>query len=211
MPDVLPIFPLQLVVFPGEQVNLHIFEPRYKQLIRDCEEAGATFVIPPFIRGKLMHLGTEVGLVDITKRYDNGEMDITVEGKGIVSLSNITNPLPAKLYSGAGIRPFEVELNENPDTNNRILKLLYMLFFILKIDKPLPAKEHPSLSYAIGHLVGFSIEKEFHLLSLHSGLDRQAYILEHLGKLVPHVREMEEMKHRVQMNGHYRHLNPPNF
>ncbi|MEO1628994.1 MAG: LON peptidase substrate-binding domain-containing protein, partial [Bacteroidota bacterium] len=44
-----PLFPLKLVVYPGEQLNLHIFEPRYKQLIRECEQNKVTFGIPAFI------------------------------------------------------------------------------------------------------------------------------------------------------------------
>ena len=43
MRQFLPLFPLQIVVFPGEDLNLHIFEPRYKELIKDCEEGGGTF------------------------------------------------------------------------------------------------------------------------------------------------------------------------
>ncbi|MFN9379919.1 MAG: LON peptidase substrate-binding domain-containing protein, partial [Bacteroidota bacterium] len=49
---VLPLFPLQLVVFPNEKVNLHIFEPRYKKLIRHCEENSENFGIIPYIKGK---------------------------------------------------------------------------------------------------------------------------------------------------------------
>jgi ATP-dependent Lon protease len=49
MPRLLPLFPLNLVVFPHEKLNLHIFEPRYRQLVRDCLEQNLTFGIPPFL------------------------------------------------------------------------------------------------------------------------------------------------------------------
>ena len=57
---VLPLFPLQLVVFPNEKVNLHIFEPRYKKLIRRCDENSENFGIIPYIKGKIIDVGTEL-------------------------------------------------------------------------------------------------------------------------------------------------------
>jgi ATP-dependent Lon protease len=76
----LPLFPLRLVVFPGEKLNLHIFEPRYKQLIHECETEGITFGINAFINDTMMPLGTEIKLLSIAKHYENGEMDICTEG-----------------------------------------------------------------------------------------------------------------------------------
>jgi Lon protease-like protein len=211
MPDLVPIFPLQLVVFPGEQLNLHIFEPRYRQLIRECEEADQFFVIPPFIDGKIMRIGTEVRLTEISRRYDNGEMDIKVAGSGLLTIGSIANPVPGKLYSGASATPFEVNTEENPETGARIMKLLHVLYYILKIDKDLPDVNHPSLSYALGHLIGLSLEKEYELLNIRNGFERQKYILKHLDKMIPQAKEMEEMKHRAELNGHFRYIDPPKF
>jgi len=53
----LPLFPLSLVVFPGEYLNLHIFELRYRQLINECDEEGMTFGIPPAFENKLASFG----------------------------------------------------------------------------------------------------------------------------------------------------------
>lgn len=67
----LPLFPLKLVAFPGEQLNLHIFEPRYKQLIKDIETSKGTFGIAVYL-DKLMPFGTEVELEEVSKVYDDG-------------------------------------------------------------------------------------------------------------------------------------------
>ena len=71
----LPFFPLQSIFFPGETVPLHIFEPRYKQLIADCRANAITFGIPVFINN-VMEYGTEVQLVEVVNTYEGGEMDI---------------------------------------------------------------------------------------------------------------------------------------
>ena len=62
MEQQLALFPLQLVVFPGESLNLHIFEPRYRQLIEDAEQQGITFGVPTVIKGALQPIATEVSL-----------------------------------------------------------------------------------------------------------------------------------------------------
>ena len=56
----LPLFPLNLIVFPHEDLNLHIFEPRYRQLINECLDEKKTFGIPAFVNNKLLGYGTEV-------------------------------------------------------------------------------------------------------------------------------------------------------
>ncbi|HEY0108163.1 MAG TPA: LON peptidase substrate-binding domain-containing protein, partial [Fibrella sp.] len=76
MDDLIPLFPLSLVVYPGEDLNLHIFEPRYRQLVSECIEEEKTFGIPAFIENKLPGYGTEVHVTTLHKRYDDGRMDV---------------------------------------------------------------------------------------------------------------------------------------
>jgi len=80
MTNFIPIFPLAIVVYPGEKLNLHIFEPRYKQLIIDCMETKKPFGIPTVLNNEVKELGTLVQVKEIVKTYDNGEMDIITEG-----------------------------------------------------------------------------------------------------------------------------------
>ena len=63
MTNFIPIFPLGVVVFPGEQLNLHIFEPRYRQLIQDCFGEKRSFGIPIVLKNNVSEMGT---LVTIT-------------------------------------------------------------------------------------------------------------------------------------------------
>jgi Lon protease-like protein len=80
MQKFIPIFPLNLVAFPGEVINLHIFEPRYQQLIRECCEEEKMFGIPVVENNRMLDYGTEMELVKIQKEYPNGEMDVKVKG-----------------------------------------------------------------------------------------------------------------------------------
>src|SRR2546425_9456952 len=101
MTNFIPIFPLGIVVYPGEDLNLHIFEPRYKQLITECNKSKKPFGIPTVINDQVNELGTMVELVEITKVYDTGEMDIKTKGLKVFRILEIVKDVPEKLYSGA--------------------------------------------------------------------------------------------------------------
>lgn len=63
----IPVFPLPVVVFPDEEIRLHIFEQRYKQLIQDCSDTGLVFAILPIVDDRIQEYGTLVRLKEIVK------------------------------------------------------------------------------------------------------------------------------------------------
>lgn len=210
--ELLPQFPLQLVVFPNEHLNLHIFEPRYKQLIGECEAAGTSFGIPVFIDGKVQDIGTEVVLNDIEKYYASGELDIRTQGVKRYRILEFINPAPGKLYAAARIVPIQEEDPEpNPVLQEQLFTLVTELFALLEIDKPLPANPSQLLTFPLGHFVGFSLLQEYEFLQLPSEITRQTFLLDHLQGLLPVVREMNRLQERARLNGHFRHLQPPEF
>jgi len=114
----LPFFPLTLVVYPHESLNLHVFEPRYRQLISESVENGTTFGIPTFIDNKIKGYGTEVKVVQLSKRYEDNRMDIKTVGVRIFRIVDFQNPMPDKLYAGGDVEFIESDgLNDflNPE------------------------------------------------------------------------------------------------
>ncbi|MEL6561396.1 MAG: LON peptidase substrate-binding domain-containing protein, partial [Bacteroidota bacterium] len=99
MHEEIPLFPLNIVAYPGELVNLHIFEPRYKDLVRDCIEADMSFGIPTY-NGKTMSYGTEVEILKVEKVYKDGRMDIRTKGTRIFQLIEFYDPWRDKSYAG---------------------------------------------------------------------------------------------------------------
>src|SRR6478752_6170341 len=83
MTNFIPIFPLEIVVYPGEKLNLHIFEEKYKQLIRECYNEKKLFGIPAVLKNKIVETGTLLEITEIVKKYADGRMDITVKGKSV--------------------------------------------------------------------------------------------------------------------------------
>lgn len=205
------MFPLSIVVFPGEKLNLHIFEPRYKQLVLDCMNEQKTFGIPTYIDNNVGMYGTEVELIEVEKQYDSGEMDIRTRGLEIFRINQFDKMAPNRLYAGGEVEFVENKYEEDIITKLKIkeyLKKLYNELGIAKLYQDLP---EDFKSYDIGHQLGLSTEQEYTLLQLFSEQERQEAILQHLQQVLPIVLETERLKERVRLNGHFKNLTPPNF
>jgi Lon protease-like protein len=208
MSTILPLFPLQLVAFPEEDLNLHVFEPRYRELVKDCKEQGITFGIPPYIDRRVMEYGTELELVEVVKEYPDGKLDVRTRGVGVFKLEEFYSRAPKKLYAGASIKRVSYDTEGDIVTSTQLIERIEELFSLMKIDKPIPDAVDLR-TFKLGHHVGLSTEQEYELLTIHSEMDRQDFMLDHLNTLIPMVREMERLRERVQMNGHFKDVIPP--
>ena len=208
----LPLFPLQLVAFPGEKVNLHIFEPRYKQLINEANEFGITFGIPAFIDEKVMDYGTEMRLVQIVNKKPSGEMDIKTEAVGVFKVHDFFRNLGDKLYPGGTVERLEFpERVIDFNVAEEIVTLISELYQILNVSKKPPESAAQLNAFEIGHTVGLSIHQEYQLLTIQHEKDRQKFVLDHLRRILPIVKQTEEMRKKIQMNGHFKNFDPLEF
>ncbi|AEI47284.1 LON peptidase substrate-binding domain-containing protein [Runella slithyformis] len=209
MESFLPFFPLNLVAYPTENLHLHVFEPRYQQLINECLNEQRTFGIPAFINNKLPGYGTEMKVVTVSKRYDDGRMDIKTRGLRAFRVLTFKNPVPEKLYSGGKVT--FVEETESPEgVISELLLQLDRLYTILQTRVDFDSNVYP-FSYQVAHKVGLSQEEEYKVLTIDSESERQRFLLRHLNKVIPVMAEMEKTKERIKLNGHFKNLDPLNF
>ena len=211
MSRILPLFPLNIVVFPGEKLNLHIFEPRYKELISECAKTNETFGIPPFLKEGVSMVGTEMEILSIDKEYGGGELDIKTKGSGIFRIEELYQQLPGKEYAGGKITDLENIDDEDIIIKNRITELLHQLYETLGLARLYTDLPADYKIFDIAHHVGLTTDQEFEILVAESESTRQEIVLEHLLKVVPVVVETEKLKERVKLNGHFKNLIPPNF
>ena len=80
MTSLLPIFPLELVLLPGVPLPLHIFEPRYKEMIAECLEQKKPFGVVRASSDGVAEIGCTAEIMSVTKKYDDGRMDILTRG-----------------------------------------------------------------------------------------------------------------------------------
>jgi Lon protease-like protein len=206
MTKFIPIFPLNIVVFPREKLNLHIFEPRYKQLIQDCYDEKKLFGIPSVIKSKLGEYGTSIEILSIQKVHENGEMDIKTQGVEIFKLLELIEPVPNKLYNGAVVNFPMTHYDSNPEKMTRLLEDLRHFHKILQVSKKYDLPDDELKSFDIAHHVGLSVEQEYDLLQLSREQERQEYLERHLRSTIPTLIELQNLKERIQLNGHFRKL-----
>ena len=207
MVNFIPIFPLSIVVYPGERLNLHIFEPRYNQLIKECLAEEKSFGIPTVIGEKMQEFGTLMKVTELTKEYDNGEMDIKTQGLQVFRILEVIQSIPDKLYSGSIVSYPENQLDEgNRKLMQTVVKGIREMHRLLKVSKDFQKEEDRLISYDIAHHAGLSLEEEYELLGLMRELHRQEYLKRHLKKVLPVLMEMEHLKEKIKLNGHFRNL-----
>ncbi|MFL5808570.1 MAG: LON peptidase substrate-binding domain-containing protein [Flavisolibacter sp.] len=211
MTNFIPIFPLGIVVYPGEQLNLHIFEPRYKQLINECYAEKKLFGIPSVIEKHVQDYGTLVKITEITTVQDNGEMDIKTEGSDVFRVLEVIKEIPDKLYSGAIVNYPANHTQGSAELMRRVVNSIRELYKLLKVKKEFGKNDIELNSYDVAHHVGLSLQEEYELLGLMHESQRQEYLKRHLTKVIPLVAEMERLKKKVKLNGHFKNLSTFNF
>ena len=211
MTNFIPIFPLGIVVYPGESLNLHIFEPRYKQLIEECHAGKKPFGIPAVIDNRLQDYGTLIQIQEISKVYDSGEMDIKTQGEKIFRILEVIKEIPHKLYSGAIVNYPETYEQGNPEMMRRVMNSIRELHRLLNVQKDFNKEDERIKSYDVAHHIGLSLQEEYELLHLPDERQRQEYLRRHLTRVIPLVAEMETLKEKIKLNGHFKNLGGFNF
>lgn len=206
MTNFIPIFPLGLVVYPGELLNLHIFEPRYKQLILECNQLKKPFGIPAVIENKLQDMGSLVEIIEISKVHDNGEMDIKTKGGQVFKILELIKEVPGKLYSGAIVNYPDNQEQGNKEVMRKLMAALRELHLQLKVNKEFKKPDDEITSYDIAHHAGLSPQEEYELLALMEEKQRQEYLRRHIAKTLPMLAELEKLKEKVKLNGHFKDM-----
>lgn len=208
MDHYLPLFPLKLVAFPGEQLNLHIFEPRYKQLIEDITATKGTFGIAVYL-DKLMPFGAEVELEEVSKVYEDGRMDIKTRGKRIFEMLSFENPMKDKLYAGGNVVFYENDPRVGESQYAEFIFYLKELFRLMEYQAEIVPLQINSFTFA--HKLGLNLTEEYELLQMTKESDRIKFLIGHMLKVIPVLRDIEIAKKKIQMNGHFKNLEPLDF
>lgn len=199
--DVFPLFPISIIVFPGEIQPLHIFEPRYKQLIGEMETSQGFFGIPYIKDGEMCMFGSLVSVHKILAKSPTGEMDILVRGAGIFMLNDIEERLPGKLYGGGKI----TILNEMNHTVTQNLYEKYR-FYRIQLEKSDPSvfsgiavpSQHRILDIA-GQLP-LQTEEKYSIIKFEENTQREEFLMKKLDFLLMINQKLEEVGYRFYLN-----------
>ncbi|MCC6223218.1 MAG: LON peptidase substrate-binding domain-containing protein [Thermoleophilia bacterium] len=193
------LFPLELVLLPGEQLPLHIFEPRYRELVGEClardEELGLVLADDEHTR----ELGTTAALVDVLARYEDGRLDVLAEGRTRFRIVEET--------AGRSFRTALVELvaDEPGEPSSRELATCVAAYRRLAeaagadFGEPSPGPE--GLAYWIAARVGLGTDSRQGLLELLSERERISALTDLLVRARTATRYARLARERAQANG----------
>jgi len=206
MTNFVPIFPLNIVVFPGEHLNLHVVEPGIRQLVSETFEKNKPFGIPAVIKNRMEEMGTLVKIIEISKTYENGDMDIRTEGVSVIKILEVVKVLPDKLYSGAIVNYPENNTTGSPKLMRYVLDGIRAIHRQLNVNKDFLKPDEDLTSYDVAHHLGLSIEDEYQLLQLMHELQRQEFLKRKIKKIMPVLDELQRLKKRISLNGHFKEI-----
>ncbi|HNP53145.1 MAG TPA: LON peptidase substrate-binding domain-containing protein [Ferruginibacter sp.] len=206
MTNFIPIFPLNLVVYPGEQLNLHIFEPRYKQLIRECVEKQKPFGIPSVIDNRICDMGTLAEVVEVVNTNDKGEMDIRTRASSVFKILEMIPEIPDKLYNGAIVTYPTNITHGNARLMKKVVDGMRALHKNLGVSKEFKKPDEQLVSYDVAHHIGLSLADEYRVLEYLNELHRQEFLKRHIAKVLPIMEQMDWLKNKIKLNGHFREL-----
>ncbi|MGI8634209.1 MAG: LON peptidase substrate-binding domain-containing protein, partial [Segetibacter sp.] len=138
--------------------------------------------------------------------YEDGKMDIKTKGLSIFKILEVVKAIPDKLYSGAIVNYPENEQTKKGLLLEKVVKSVKDLHAVLKLKKEFKKPDDELLSYDIAHHVGLSLEEEYEFAGLFREDQRLEYLKRHLMKVLPVVNEMELLKDRIKLNGHFKNL-----
>jgi Lon protease-like protein len=201
----IPIFPLNLVVFPGSKYPLHIFEERYKKLLYKCLDKNTGFGIVALIDKRISDVGVYVRISEVIKIYDNGESDIVVEGVERF-LINSTSQHSDGYYSA----DVEKYFDENVVIDNKLIDELQIDFeeivelanYNLEEAFWNNLKSAKLKSYKIAEKSGMSNNQQQEFLILKNENDRLNYLLKYFNQIKEKVNNADIIK-KIIMNDGY--------
>ncbi|HMB01995.1 MAG TPA: LON peptidase substrate-binding domain-containing protein [Spirochaetota bacterium] len=180
------VFPMEVVVFPGQQLNLHISEKKYRQLIHEVYQNELPFILASLNGKQLAVHATAMKLLAINKIHSNGGLDITARGESVLKITKYFPRLKNRLYPGAEAVPVgNMSNNVDQRTQKQLFNNIKHLNNLLNRNEDFSSKDIKNISFAIGQKIGFSIKQKIKLLSLTNEKERQKLINDYLEEVIP--------------------------
>jgi Lon protease-like protein len=185
--QLLPLFPLDLVLLPHTNLPLHIFEPRYKEMIGDCLANGWEFGMLAVQGQSVENIGCTASITKVLQRFPNGEMDILVRGQRRFEISQLNDE---KSYLRGRPQFFDDDLEEVPSSDllERSMAVYDRLKELAKIgtlaiqDKPVSTDSQ--LSYRLIAGVPAELDWQQRLLELRSERERLTLVVHYFEELI---------------------------
>jgi Lon protease-like protein len=207
----LPLFPLEIVLLPDEPLPLHIFEERYKEMIGACLRAQEEGIPPQEFGvvlakdGKMRRAGCRARIVNVTRKYEDGRMDIFTVGTRRFEIL-FTNP--ERSFLRGGVEYFDDE--EHADTPEEAeaahaIEMFRQIMRRLRRTSDLPihfTRPYRHLSFRIAASLPLDLDFKHQLLTLRREPERLEKTVQVIESLIPQFDRIEKARAKSGGNGH---------
>jgi Lon protease-like protein len=196
----LPLFPLDVVLFPGSRLPLHIFEPRYKEMIGECLAQHRTFGVVRAVEQGLAEVGCTAEIVTVVKEYTDGRLDLVTEGRKRFELLRVDE-------ERSFLRAEVLMIDDEPgapraEDTSRAVQLHSELLAIAGAKQDLSAADPALLSFYLAGSLPLDLDFKQKLLSLRSEPERLSLLISYLETILPNLHRAAHAREKAGGNGH---------
>ena len=200
-PERIPLFPLNVVLFPGAPLPLHIFELRYRAMVKNCLEEKSEFGMLLSLPKGLAHVGCTTEITEVGTRYSDGRMDILTVGRSPFRVVELFSE--NLLLEGQVDYLEDRELPSNPRIQRELVELFEACHTLIYDDYPknLEGASPDALSYLVSATLPMELLWKQQILELRSEADRQERLVAYLREWAPHLQNKGTLRQRAGGNG----------
>lgn len=201
-PDRIPLFPLNVVLLPGADLPLHIFEPRYLEMVSRCLKEKSEFGILLSLPKGVARVGCTAEIIESVKGDDDKTMDILTVGRAPFRV--------IELYSDNPLAEGDVDYLEDRDAplnlavRRELVELYETCHTLIFEDYPknTDGEQRAQLSYIVAATLPMDLLWKQQILELRSEFDRQERLVAYLREWAPHLQRKGVLRQRAGGNGH---------
>jgi len=199
--DLLPLFPLDLVLFPGMALPLHIFEPRYKEMIGECLHHDTPFGIVRAVEDGIAQIGCSAEVVTVVKKYDDGRMDIVARGLQRFEVVEINQD---RSFLQGEVKLLKDESDADSQTRKKALDLHSALILLAASGQTVPTLEPPDdlLSFYLISQLPVDMDFKQTILAMSSESQRLLTLIQYYEAILPKLEKVIQAKKKSGSNGH---------
>jgi len=201
-PDRIPLFPLNVVLLPGADLPLHIFEPRYRKMVRGCLDNKTEFGMLLALSDGVAGTGCTAEILEVVKTHDDGRMDILTVGREPFRVVELFTDDP--LLEGAVDYLDDRYVSGVPETQKSLVQIYEACHTLIFGDYPRDAEApdgQQQLSYVIASKLPMDLLWKQRILELRTEAERQERLLAYLRDWAPHLQKVETQHRRAAGNG----------
>ncbi len=196
----IPLFPLEVVLFPGAPLPLHIFEPRYKEMIAECRASNACFGVVRALEDGIAEIGCTAEVVTVTKEYPDGRLDLVAEGRRRFEVIDVDRER-AFLRAEVLFIPDEPGV-PTPEERERAIQVHRDILALAGAVQDISGIDQATLSFHLAGSLPLDLDFKQKLLTMRSEGERIPAVASYLESILPNLRRAARAREKAGGNGH---------